>query len=47
MLFAAAAVISELDGMREGAMVFVLPLMIYPLALAISGVIRLLRFQVT
>jgi hypothetical protein len=39
------AVVAGLDEMREAGMVFVLPLMIYPFAVGISGVIHLLWFR--
>jgi hypothetical protein len=45
MLFAVAAIVSELDDLGEAGMVFVLPLMVYPFAVGISGVIRLLWFH--
>jgi len=42
-IFAAIGALPGLKTLGEGAMVYLLPVMIYPVAVAISGVIRLIR----
>lgn len=36
------AAATQAGNLREGAMVFLLPMMIYPIALAVSGVVRIM-----
>jgi hypothetical protein len=45
LLFVMAAAMGEIDKMGEAGMVFVLPMMVYPFALGISGLIRLVRWN--
>jgi hypothetical protein len=48
LLFVAfAAIANGLQPMHEGAMIFLLPMMVYPAALALSGVIRLVMWAST
>ena len=43
--FVAVGATPGVKALREGAMVYLLPMMIYPLAVAISGVIRAVRWR--
>jgi len=45
VIFATAGALPGMTVLREGATVFLLPMMIYPTAVAISGIIRLIRFS--
>lgn len=44
VLFIASGLIADADRIGEGGMIFMLPLMIYPVALGLSGLIRFIWF---
>jgi hypothetical protein len=44
LLFIASGLIGDADRIGEGGMIFILPLMMYPVALALSGLIRFVWF---
>lgn len=45
VIFVIAGQLPAMNALREGAMVFMLPMLIYPVALLVSGVIRLVRWR--